>query len=310
MVEINTRNSFKSANFPDHFIRHSNFAGELATIGNDTDRLDATFDVVGGLADDIVSVSLRSANFPNHYLRYQNTRLVLSEYADNDLLRHEASFRSVSGLMWPLQTSFAALDFPGRYLRHRDMHLWVEDVNPHGSDTERSDATFDAVTPFVPTPQPLRLLELVNTSRIFDVVGPRAPMLRLEQRLVSTAQAHSDDLAAHPGLWERLLNNFPGHYGSDGGTFHDRISRAMGSDGNENVYIEWYYGQVPPPDVQRAFDFWKYRSPRHKETMLSSEYRCAGVGIGTGDGVVPAGQTGEGQAATFHHYTMNFHASR
>lgn len=306
MVQINTRKSFKSANFPDQFIRHSNFAGELARVLSAADQLDATFDVVGGLADNVNSVSLRSANFPYHYLRHQNQRLVLSEYSDDDVLRNDASFRNAAGLMFPLWDSFAALRFPGRYLRHREGHLWVEEVNPHGSETERFDATFDGVNPFVPTPPPLRLLELVNSSRIFDVAGPRAPMLRLERRLVDTAQAHSTDLGAHPGLWERKLEGFPGHYGPDGSTFHDRITRAMGSDGNENVYIEWFFGQVPPPDVQRAFDYWKYQSPRHRETMLKSEYRCAGVGIGTGGGTVP----GTGQAGTFHYYVMNFHASR
>ncbi|MGW0252010.1 CAP domain-containing protein [Nocardia goodfellowii] len=123
---------------------------------------------------------------------------------------------------------------------------------------------------------------------------------------MDTAQAHSADLGAHPGLWERKLDGFPGRYGSDGRTFQDRITRAMGSDGNENVYIEWFFGQVPPPDVQRAFDSWKHHSFKHRETILNRQYRCAGVGVGTGVGTVP----GTEQAGTFHYYVMNFHAAR
>ncbi|PJA37640.1 arabinofuranosidase, partial [candidate division WWE3 bacterium CG_4_9_14_3_um_filter_43_9] len=38
--------------------------------------------------------------------------------------------------------------YPGRYLRHRDGHLWVEAGD--GSDLYRKDATWRMVAPFWP----------------------------------------------------------------------------------------------------------------------------------------------------------------
>ena len=64
------------SNFPDRFIRHRNFLGELTPIQSDLDRNDTTFgseDLQIGSA-----VSFRSVNFPTFVLRHQDFRIKLS----------------------------------------------------------------------------------------------------------------------------------------------------------------------------------------------------------------------------------------
>src|SRR6266508_2605568 len=71
--------SLQSTNFPDRFIRHQNFLGELSQIQSDLDRQDATFSIRDGVRFGDM-VMLRSTNFPLHVFRHQNFRLKIDEY--------------------------------------------------------------------------------------------------------------------------------------------------------------------------------------------------------------------------------------
>ncbi|MGW4644548.1 AbfB domain-containing protein [Sphaerisporangium sp. NPDC004334] len=309
---LNERRSFESLQPRGNYIRHANGQGEISPIVSALDRADASFDVVEGLVGDPSYVSFRSANFPNHYLRHQNSRLILSEYAPGDRLMHEdASFMPVSGLLIPVWTSFRSYNVAHKlYIRHRNLHLYVSEINQNSPELDRSDATFNPINAFLEPPETIRLVEMANDKRIFNSPGPRPPFLRLDKRLVAVAQDHSQDLANHPGLWEKLLDGFPGHYGSDDSTPQQRIQSVMGSAGTENVYVQWFWGgDVPSPSAKAAHDWWWYESLPHKANLLNPNHRSTGVGIATGPGTVPQGHKHAGESATFHYYTQVFHSS-
>src|SRR5437764_1142165 len=138
--------SLQSTNFPDRFIRHQNFLGELSQIQSDLDRQDATFWIPDGarFGD---QVRLRSTNFPLHVLRHQDFRLKLHEYnppltpppesglgsrpetPEERLLREDSLFFLVAGLADSASVSFQSFNFADRFIRHRDFHLFVESAD-------------------------------------------------------------------------------------------------------------------------------------------------------------------------------------
>ena len=156
--------SLKSFNIDNHFVRHANFLAELSAVASDLDRADATFEMVNGLADRNL-VSFRSVNFPLHFLRHQDFRVKLHEGPntplvppgstpppeppDMQLMRKDATFAMIPGLVDPNAVSFRSFNFPNRFLRHRDFHLFVEEVH---SDLDRKDATFMVVPGLSPEP--------------------------------------------------------------------------------------------------------------------------------------------------------------
>ena len=156
--------SLQSTNFPDRFIRHQNFLGELSQIQSDLDRQDATFWIPDGVKFES-RVMLRSSNFPLHVLRHQDFRLKLHEYnppllpppelgsrpetPEEQLLRKDASFFLVPGLADSAGVSFRSFNFPDRFIRHRDFHLFLE---PADSDLARRDATFILTEPLAAPP--------------------------------------------------------------------------------------------------------------------------------------------------------------
>lgn len=133
--------ALQSFNFPDHFVRHSNFLFELTPVVSDLDRRDATFHLVPGVTDGRF-VSLRSDNFGDHTLRHQGFRVRLDgsvQPAD------DATFIMTPGLADESAVSFRSVNFPDRFLRHREFHLFLE---PIASSLDRQDATFRIVRGF------------------------------------------------------------------------------------------------------------------------------------------------------------------
>jgi hypothetical protein len=87
------RVALRSANFPDHFLRHSNFRILLGTGSGPRDQLfqlDSTFFLERGLADKN-GVSFRSVNFPDRYLRHRDFKLFLDP-KDSPNLANDATF--------------------------------------------------------------------------------------------------------------------------------------------------------------------------------------------------------------------------
>ena len=131
--------AFRSFNFPDRMIRHRNFLGELTT-----------FDVQ--LPDDFAfvvlrrgqhgEVALRSKNFPGRFLRHRDFRIRLEGPNDPNpqLFTQDTTFVMVKGLADPTNgVSFRSINFPSRFLRHRDFHLFLEEGD---SPNLAPDATF------------------------------------------------------------------------------------------------------------------------------------------------------------------------
>lgn len=153
--------SLRSLNFQDRFIRHQNFLGELTPIVSELDRNDATFSIRNDATPGTVA-NIRSNNFPTMCLRHQDFRIKLHEFnpglippnprpetPEEKLLREDSTFNVVRGLADPAGVSFESVNIPGRFIRHRDFHLFLE---PADSDLARRDATFIVVPPFIPDP--------------------------------------------------------------------------------------------------------------------------------------------------------------
>ena len=135
--------AIQSYNFPDHYVRHRAYLGELTKIASSLDQLDSTFRVVKGLAGR-GTVSFESRNFPGYFLRHHNLRLKLHKFDGTDLFRQDASFLTKNGLALGLSnvpvdetlTSYESINYPGYYIRHRAdtraeeagkvFHLYIE----------------------------------------------------------------------------------------------------------------------------------------------------------------------------------------
>jgi hypothetical protein len=107
-----------------------------------TDRQDATFTVVAGLAN-AACVSFRSANLPTRYLRHYNFRVRLDVNSGDATFARDATFCGRAGLAGG--TSFESYSHPGRYLRHFNYELRV-DLLSTGS-TFAGDASFTVTAP-------------------------------------------------------------------------------------------------------------------------------------------------------------------
>ncbi|WP_437657816.1 AbfB domain-containing protein [Sorangium sp. So ce1182] len=137
--------SVQSYNIPDMYLRHKNFLGELTPVNSWLDRADATFKLVPGLANSNC-VSFEASNIPGSYLRHQFLRIKLHPWSNDDLFKNDATFcikpaiQPGAGTPW---ISFESYNIPGHYLRHRNLHFYLE--NQGGPF--RVDATFRLVNP-------------------------------------------------------------------------------------------------------------------------------------------------------------------
>ncbi|HWQ69117.1 MAG TPA: AbfB domain-containing protein [Patescibacteria group bacterium] len=132
--------SFRSWNYPDHYIRHRLSLGYIDSIvaSDKLGRKDATFRLVPGLAGKCRS--FESVNYPGHFLRHQNYRLKLAQRSNDQLFREDATFCVVSGLASSNGRSFESVNFPKHYIRHSNFELWI--AKSDGSQLFKKDATF------------------------------------------------------------------------------------------------------------------------------------------------------------------------
>lgn len=134
--------SFRSANFPSHYIRHANYLAGIAQITDEQARDDATWRLRPGLTGSCYT--FESVNFPQHYLRHQNFRVTLQRHDGTDQFRADATFCPAVGLTGQ-GVSWMASNFSEYFLRHRNFELWLERAD--GSQQFRDDATFFRVEP-------------------------------------------------------------------------------------------------------------------------------------------------------------------
>ncbi|GIE95665.1 glycoside hydrolase family 43 protein [Paractinoplanes rishiriensis] len=139
--------SFRSANFPDRYVRHRNSLGYVEVVSSTSAaaaRQDATFTVVAGLAN-ANCYSFRSVNFTNSYLRHANMRVGLAANDNSAIFRGDATFCGRTGLAGGSTVSFESYNHPGRYLRHYNYELRID--LRENSSTFNSDASFTVASP-------------------------------------------------------------------------------------------------------------------------------------------------------------------
>lgn len=139
---------FQSFNFPEFYIRHLNYLGELSreVVGK---KIEFEFKlIVRGYEDPQRRlrplVSLGSVIPKNLFLRHRDSRLRLEgpTGTSDQLFNQDSTFFLERGLAAPNDpnaVSFRSTNYPDRYIRHRDFHLFVE---PQDSANLTLDATF------------------------------------------------------------------------------------------------------------------------------------------------------------------------
>jgi hypothetical protein len=131
---------FSSFNYPDRYIRHSNFTARIDA--NVSPVLDSQFRVVSGLASS-TGISLESINFPGYFLkRNASNKIVLEAYADSTAYKGDATFLSSPGWADSAKVSLQSYSQPGYYIRHYDYVLQLDAINASSSATVKGDATF------------------------------------------------------------------------------------------------------------------------------------------------------------------------
>lgn len=131
---------FSSFNYPDRYIRHSNFTARIDT--NVSPVLDSQFRVVPGLASS-TGISLESINFPGYFLkRNASNKIVLEAYTDTATYKGDATFLSSPGWADSSKVSLQSYSQPGYYIRHYDYVLQLDAINASSSATVKGDATF------------------------------------------------------------------------------------------------------------------------------------------------------------------------
>jgi non-reducing end alpha-L-arabinofuranosidase len=130
----------KSYNFPDRYMRHSNFNARIDPYPFDPFQ-DQQWVMVPGLADS-AGVSFRSANFPDRYLRQSNFALRIDPNDGTAAFRGDATFYRVAGLGNSSWTSLRSFSQPTRYVRHSNFALRLDVLTASSPTVDREDATF------------------------------------------------------------------------------------------------------------------------------------------------------------------------
>lgn len=123
--------------YPERFIRHRRFMGELTRLYSSREKQSATFRIIPGLADDHL-ISFEAVDHPGYFLCVQDFRIKLIKPADEGT-RRDATFKKVRGLAKKSCTSFESSSHPEYFIRQRDFHIVLE---KGGDDQFRTDATF------------------------------------------------------------------------------------------------------------------------------------------------------------------------
>jgi len=134
--------TLRSANFPDRFIRHRNFDLFLEPgPANDDYKFEMVIRHRGADGQPDV-VGIRSVNHPDRYLRHSHFRIKLeAPNGPSDFLwGQDTAFRLEPGLNGDnVSFSFRSVNYPDRYIRHRDFALLLE---PADTAIAKADASF------------------------------------------------------------------------------------------------------------------------------------------------------------------------
>jgi hypothetical protein len=143
-LPANARRSFRSANFPDRYVRHRDSLGYIEPVSASstaTTKQDATFTVVPGLAD-ANCYSFAAVNVTG-YLRHSNNRIRIDANNNTALFRQDATFCARIGAAGG-SVMLESYNFPGFYIRHWNYELRLNRYEDNA--TYRNDASFTSVT--------------------------------------------------------------------------------------------------------------------------------------------------------------------
>lgn len=131
--------SVRSVNYPDRYWHLSGGYVKLDPIGSASAHRDATFKVVGGLAD---GSCYSFATADGGFLRHRSFLLRAERDDGSSLFRQDATFcprtSSYSGAVM-----LESLNYPGRFLRHQNFRLKLDPYQY--SDLYRADSAFRLV---------------------------------------------------------------------------------------------------------------------------------------------------------------------
>jgi Alpha-L-arabinofuranosidase B (ABFB) domain len=140
-----------STNFPDHYIRHQDGRGKIFPIkSNDNQgKQDASFRIIR--IPNREGIFFESVNFSNRFLRNCRGRIVLEKCEGrNDVQSRydDAAFNIYHGLDGDSDSySFEAINYPGKFLRHRNGDLRLESACENKNiATFKGDASFKIIT--------------------------------------------------------------------------------------------------------------------------------------------------------------------
>jgi formylglycine-generating enzyme required for sulfatase activity len=139
--------SVQSYRARERYMHHADNLAWLKPVTSDGYRINATFEMVPGLADRR-GVSFRTITLPNHYLVHGDYRLRLQPEEDSDGFRKNGTFREVKGLAAASASSFESVNFPGYYIRESGDALIIG--KDDGMPSFQADATFVVGEPLFP----------------------------------------------------------------------------------------------------------------------------------------------------------------
>jgi hypothetical protein len=145
------RRSFQASDLTANYVHTRSGAAFVDPINSSSanaDKQAATFEVVAGLDTSRPGcVSFRSITNSSQYLRHSGFRVLLNTNNNTALFRADATFCPRVGLTGS-GVSLESINFPGRFLRRRNLELWID---PEMSDNGyRGNATFNVVAPWAP----------------------------------------------------------------------------------------------------------------------------------------------------------------
>lgn len=139
----------------NRYLRHQNGLGLTSAVSGSssaTDKLDATFKIVRGLAD-ASCYSLQSVNFPTDYLRHASFRVRKDVFNGSEQFKRDATWCARPGLAGQ-GVSWEALNFPGYFIRHFNAELWIasgaNSGTVDGAGPFAADASWQITEPLAP----------------------------------------------------------------------------------------------------------------------------------------------------------------
>ncbi|MCF4128762.1 AbfB domain-containing protein [Methylobacterium sp. SyP6R] len=141
--------SLQSSNYTTSYLTNVGGTARLVTPANASDKQQATFRQVPGLAGS--GVSFQASTNSSQYLRHQNFQLWQQPNDGSDLFKSDTTFTPRAGLAGSCGcntgtcTSYESVNWPGYYVRHQNFSFYI--AKPDGGPTYNQDASFCVAPP-------------------------------------------------------------------------------------------------------------------------------------------------------------------